>query len=104
MRHFNMAAYILRSMSRFEGADPLPLVGCAGVGVSGFFAVVLSRLEAFDRFLLLVTIHQSRRMRHCSAGEIFLVDVQDAGPALHIHKENFYCATMTHPPGLVNGD
>jgi hypothetical protein len=23
---------------------------------------------------------------------------------LHIHKENFSCATMTHPPGLVNGD
>jgi len=56
MRHFNMAEYILRNMSRFDEGDPLPLAGRAGAEVSGFFAVALSRLEPLARFLLVVTI------------------------------------------------
>jgi hypothetical protein len=55
MRHFNMAAYILRSVSRFDGGL-LPLLGCAGEDGRGFFAAT-PRLEAFDRFLLFVTIY-----------------------------------------------
>jgi hypothetical protein len=56
MRHFNIAEYILRSMSRFDEGDPLPLAGCVGAEVSGFCAAVLSRLEPLARFLLCVTI------------------------------------------------
>src|ERR1022692_416646 len=56
MRHFNMAEYILRNMARFDEGDPLPLTGCAGAEVSGFFAAVLPWLDALGRFCLFVTI------------------------------------------------
>src|SRR5450759_5436281 len=55
MRHFNIAEYIRRSMSRFDGEDPLPLAGRAEGDGSGLFAVVLPRLDALDRFFLFVT-------------------------------------------------
>jgi len=77
MRHFNMAAYILRSMSRFDGGAPLPLAGCIGVDGSGFFAAVLPRLEAFDRFWLFVDIYKVPENASLYRIEIF-VDVQDA--------------------------
>ena len=56
MRHFNIAEYILRSMSRFDEGGPLPLAGCVSAEVGGSFAVALSRLEPLARFLLFVAI------------------------------------------------
>lgn len=57
MRHFNIAEYILRSTSRFEGEDPLLFADCAGAGIGVSWVVVLLRLAVLDRFLLFVTIH-----------------------------------------------
>src|ERR1035438_607736 len=59
MRHFNITEYIRRSMSRFDGEDPLPLAGRAAVDGIGLFAAVLPRLDALDRFCLFVTICRS---------------------------------------------
>ena len=56
----------------------MPFVGCAGVGVSVFFAVLWLRLEALDRFLLLVAMYGVPGIRHCIAGKVSLRRAQYA--------------------------
>src|ERR1039458_6365835 len=85
-----MAEYILRSMSRFDGDDPAPFAGCAGIGVSVVFADVLSGLAAFDRFLLFVTIYRVPRNPSLYRRKIFAVDVQDAALNSRSERRNIF--------------